>query len=166
VTIVWFLVWLVSNLIGDNEALTFDPVNGWTGTLLAAVAVLDEHLVVSVDVDVLDLGVVDQRLQPADAEQRGVDRAGDLRVVVRGGRRPPLGQLEPRVVLEHLDDQRAGVLPLVLGAHRRYAVHLVPPALLVQPLGHLDPQLADQLLVGAHRPSHSPFGLGEPLGAL
>lgn len=37
-TIVWFVVWLVANLIGDNEALTFDPVNWWAGTLLAAAA--------------------------------------------------------------------------------------------------------------------------------
>jgi hypothetical protein len=37
-TIVWFVVWLVSNLIGDSESLRFDPVNWWAGTLLAAVA--------------------------------------------------------------------------------------------------------------------------------
>ncbi len=37
-TVLWFVVWLVSNLVGDNEALTFDPVNGWTGTLLGAIA--------------------------------------------------------------------------------------------------------------------------------
>lgn len=37
-TIVWFVVWFVANLIGDNEPLTFDPVNGWAGTLLLAVA--------------------------------------------------------------------------------------------------------------------------------
>jgi len=37
-TLVWFVVWLVSNLIGDNETLAVDPVNGWTGTLLLTVA--------------------------------------------------------------------------------------------------------------------------------
>jgi Fe2+ transport system protein B len=37
-TIVWFVVWLVFNLIGDSEPLAFDPVNVWAGTLLAAVA--------------------------------------------------------------------------------------------------------------------------------
>jgi hypothetical protein len=38
-TILWFLVWLVADLIGDREALVFDPVNWWTGTLLAALAI-------------------------------------------------------------------------------------------------------------------------------
>ena len=37
-TIVWFVVWLISNVIGDSEALHFDPVNWWAGTLLGAVA--------------------------------------------------------------------------------------------------------------------------------
>ena len=38
-TLVWFAVWLVSNFIGDREVLSADPVNGWTGTLLLAIAV-------------------------------------------------------------------------------------------------------------------------------
>ena len=37
-TLVWFLVWLVANLVGDNEPLTFAPVNVWAGALLLAVA--------------------------------------------------------------------------------------------------------------------------------
>jgi hypothetical protein len=37
-TLLWFVVWFISNLIGDNESLVFDPVNGWAGTLLLAVA--------------------------------------------------------------------------------------------------------------------------------
>lgn len=37
-TVVWFVVWLVSNLVGDHELLTFAPVNWWAGTLLACVA--------------------------------------------------------------------------------------------------------------------------------
>ena len=37
-TIVWFVVWLVATLIGDDEALTFDPVNFWAGALLLCVA--------------------------------------------------------------------------------------------------------------------------------
>ena len=37
-TFVWFVVWLVANLIGDPEPLVLDPVNGWAGTLLGAVA--------------------------------------------------------------------------------------------------------------------------------
>jgi hypothetical protein len=38
-TFVWFVVWLVFNLIGDSEPLLFDPVNFWTGALLFAIAV-------------------------------------------------------------------------------------------------------------------------------
>jgi hypothetical protein len=37
-TFVWFVVWLVANLIGDREPLRFDPVNWWAGLLLLAVA--------------------------------------------------------------------------------------------------------------------------------
>ena len=37
-TLIWFVVWLISNVIGDHEPLLFDPVNWWTGTLLAAIA--------------------------------------------------------------------------------------------------------------------------------
>jgi hypothetical protein len=38
VTLLWFVVWLIFNLIGDEESLTFDPVNWWAGTLLLTVA--------------------------------------------------------------------------------------------------------------------------------
>ena len=37
-TLVWFVVWLIANFVGDREALTSDPVNVWVGTLLLAVA--------------------------------------------------------------------------------------------------------------------------------
>lgn len=37
-TLIWFVVWFVSNLIGDNEVLTADPVNGWAATLILTVA--------------------------------------------------------------------------------------------------------------------------------
>ena len=37
-TIVWFIVWLISDRIGDRESLTFDPVNWWAGTLILVVA--------------------------------------------------------------------------------------------------------------------------------
>ena len=30
-TLLWFFIWLVCNLIGDKEVLTFDPVNCWPG---------------------------------------------------------------------------------------------------------------------------------------
>jgi hypothetical protein len=38
-TLLWFFVWLIANLIGDEEGLTFDPVNFWAGWLLLALAV-------------------------------------------------------------------------------------------------------------------------------
>jgi hypothetical protein len=37
-TLVWFIVWLIANNIGDHERLATDPVNWWTGTLILAVA--------------------------------------------------------------------------------------------------------------------------------
>jgi hypothetical protein len=39
VTLFWFVIWLVWNIIGDNEPLTFDPVNFWAGSLIFAVAI-------------------------------------------------------------------------------------------------------------------------------
>ena len=38
-TLLWFVVWLISNVFGDHEPLLFDPVNWWTGTLLGAIAI-------------------------------------------------------------------------------------------------------------------------------
>jgi hypothetical protein len=38
VTLLWFFVWLIWNTVGDNEPLTFDPVNFWAGALLFTVA--------------------------------------------------------------------------------------------------------------------------------
>jgi hypothetical protein len=37
-TFVWFVVWLVSNAVGDHEPLRLDPVNWWTATLLLSIA--------------------------------------------------------------------------------------------------------------------------------
>jgi hypothetical protein len=37
-TLLWFFVWLICNVIGDSESLEFDPVNWWAGTLLFAIA--------------------------------------------------------------------------------------------------------------------------------
>jgi hypothetical protein len=37
-TFVWFIIWLVSNIVGDHENLTTAPVNGWTATLILAIA--------------------------------------------------------------------------------------------------------------------------------
>ena len=38
-TLLWFAVWLIANITGDNEPLTFDPVNWWAGTLILAAAI-------------------------------------------------------------------------------------------------------------------------------
>jgi hypothetical protein len=37
-TIVWFVVWLIANNVGDSEPLLTDPVNVWAGTLILAAA--------------------------------------------------------------------------------------------------------------------------------
>lgn len=37
-TFLWFIVWLVANLWGDEEPLLFDPVNFWTGALIFCIA--------------------------------------------------------------------------------------------------------------------------------
>jgi len=37
-TLVWFVVWLIANAVGEDAPLTFDPVNVWAGTLLLALA--------------------------------------------------------------------------------------------------------------------------------
>jgi hypothetical protein len=39
VTFVWFLIWFIADLIGGNEPLKLDPVNGWTATLIIAIAI-------------------------------------------------------------------------------------------------------------------------------
>ena len=37
-TILWFVIWFISDHIGDREPLLFDPVNVWAWTLLGAIA--------------------------------------------------------------------------------------------------------------------------------
>jgi hypothetical protein len=37
-TLLWFVIWLVANVIGDNAPLHLDPVNWWMGTLILAIA--------------------------------------------------------------------------------------------------------------------------------
>jgi hypothetical protein len=48
-TLIWFVIWLIANNIGENEPLIANPVNGWTATLILAVA--------------LDLGTAHARAQ-------------------------------------------------------------------------------------------------------
>jgi hypothetical protein len=38
VTLIWFVIWLIANNIGDHESLVVDPVNGWAATLILVVA--------------------------------------------------------------------------------------------------------------------------------
>ena len=37
-TIAWFVIWLIANIVGGSAPLEFDPVNFWAGALLLAVA--------------------------------------------------------------------------------------------------------------------------------
>jgi hypothetical protein len=37
-TLIWFVIWLIANNIGDHEPLVFDPVNVWAATLILVVA--------------------------------------------------------------------------------------------------------------------------------
>ena len=37
-TLIWFVVWLIADNIGDREPLLFDPLNVWAWTLILAVA--------------------------------------------------------------------------------------------------------------------------------
>jgi hypothetical protein len=38
VTFIWFVIWLIANTVGGHEPLLLDPVNAWSATLIAAVA--------------------------------------------------------------------------------------------------------------------------------
>jgi hypothetical protein len=38
-TLFWFVIWLIWDLVGDEEPLVFDPVNWWAGFFLFALAV-------------------------------------------------------------------------------------------------------------------------------
>ena len=37
-TLLWFFIWLIWDLVGDEEPLTFNPVNWWAGSLLFVIA--------------------------------------------------------------------------------------------------------------------------------
>jgi hypothetical protein len=37
-TLIWFVVWIIANNIGDHAPLILDPVNIWAGALLLAIA--------------------------------------------------------------------------------------------------------------------------------
>jgi hypothetical protein len=38
VTLVWFVIWFISDRVGDREPLTFNPVNAWAWTLMLVIA--------------------------------------------------------------------------------------------------------------------------------
>jgi hypothetical protein len=37
-TLIWLIVWLIADNVGDREPLRFDPVNVWVWTLILAIA--------------------------------------------------------------------------------------------------------------------------------
>ncbi|HUZ83309.1 MAG TPA: hypothetical protein VMU66_01345 [Gaiellales bacterium] len=37
-TLIWFVVWVIADRLGDRAPLHTDPVNIWTGALILAVA--------------------------------------------------------------------------------------------------------------------------------
>jgi hypothetical protein len=37
-TLLWFVVWFIANNVGGHEPLILNPVNGWAGTLILAIA--------------------------------------------------------------------------------------------------------------------------------
>ena len=37
-TFLWFVIWFVSDRVGDREPLHFDPANAWAWTLILVVA--------------------------------------------------------------------------------------------------------------------------------
>ncbi|MDH3226320.1 MAG: hypothetical protein OEM67_04430 [Thermoleophilia bacterium] len=39
VTLIWFVVWLIADNVGEREPLIFDPVNLWAGALILAIAI-------------------------------------------------------------------------------------------------------------------------------
>ena len=127
---------------------------------LAAVGVADEDPVVAVDVDVLDVLVFQQRLEPAHAEQRCVDRLGEVLFLLRVQRRAADQDLAPGVLLQHLGDERPGELTLVLPGHRRHPGRGVQAPLLGQPVAYVAAQALDKSMI--HR-RHPPPDRREPM---
>ena len=60
---IWFVIWLIANNVGGQEALTMDPVNTWAATLILAFA--------------LDLGRHMQAAEEPGPETRAAARAPD-----------------------------------------------------------------------------------------
>ncbi len=133
-----------------------------------AVGVAEEHLVAAVDVDILYPLVLEQRLQPPDAEQRGMHPDGELFFLLRGERGPAGGDLGAGVPLQGLRDERPGELPLVLRRHGRQAGCRVQPPLRGQPVADLAAQPLDQAMVHPVTPfprARRPQGRAAPRAA-
>ena len=37
--LIWSLIWLIADMVGDHAPLLWNPVNIWAGTLLLAIAI-------------------------------------------------------------------------------------------------------------------------------
>jgi hypothetical protein len=130
------------------------------GHHLAAVGVADKDPVAAVDVDVLDLLVFEQRLEPAHAEERGVHRLGQVLFLLCGERRAAGRDLRARVVFHRLRDQGPGELPLILAGHGLYAGGRVHSALLGESVAHVTAESLDQTMIhGKPSPPQEAIGL-------
>ncbi len=111
---------------------------------LTAIRVLDEDLVAAVDVDVLDIRIVQQRLQPADAEQRGMDTGGEVLLLFGRRRSRPGRELRPRVPFQNPVDDRTRELPFVLTRHCGQTGRLILAPLSREGVGHLFAEAANE----------------------
>ncbi len=86
-----------------------------------AVRIADPHDVTAVGVDVLDLGVVQQPLEPVQAEQRVEGRPGQVVLLVARHDRGPDGEGLPGAALQRLSDQLSPERLLVTSPESRPA---------------------------------------------
>ena len=114
--------------------------------LLASIGVGEPDLVVAVDLDVLDVGVVDERLQPAQAEQCGHHGVGERVLLVHGPRLLAVVHPLDAPTGEDIGEQCPTELAPSLRIGQWFG--LQPGSEL---LGHLAPYLTDQLMVDVGR---------------
>ena len=107
-------------------------------------------LVAAVDVDVLDVVVVEQRLEPPGPEHAGEHALGELLLGLGVQRRLADTEQLLCVLTDHVADQLAGVL-LLTQTHELAQPRLGPPLLLaVQPVADLAVHAAEQIRVDPH----------------
>ena len=116
-------------------------------------------MVAAVDVDVLYLLILEQWLQPAHAEERGVDRRGELLFFLSVRRRPADGDLVARVFFENLGDDGPCELALVLAGHRLHPGRGIAAPLLGQPIADVAAQPLDDAVVHVQRPFGRRWGV-------